>query len=413
MNTFSASRHTSLSALKNQPILLLTAITLILWLFAALPIQAQTPTPGPIPGPAPKPRAVSVPSPPDIDASSYILQDFHTGRVIAEKNADRQLPPASLTKLMTAYLVFEALNKGDIRINDLVTVSEKAWRMKGSRMFIEVNKQVPVHDLLQGMIIQSGNDAAVALAEFVAGSEDSFADLMNRKARRLGLADTVFSNSTGMPNGQHHSTTRDIARLSAAIIRDFPQRYAFYSEKDFTYNGIKQHNRNGLLWRDLGVDGLKTGYTEEAGYCLASSAQREGMRLISVVMGADSKKARETASRALLNYGFRFFDTRRLYQAGAPLADLEVWKSDKKNARLGLTGDMTVTIPRGYGDHLEVSMETEARIIAPVRQGQTLGKIQVSLDGQTLAEQPLVALEAVPEGGLWVRGVDSVLLWFK
>ena len=401
MNIFYISIHDPRPALKN--------IALLLCLCAAPPVQAQTP----VPTPAPKPQTLAVPSAPDIGASSYILQDFHTGRVIAEKNADKPLPPASLTKLMTAYLVFEALNKGDIRTDDLVTVSEKAWRMKGSRMFIEVNKQVSVQDLLQGMIIQSGNDAAVALAEFVAGSEDSFADLMNRKARDLGLADSLFSNSTGMPNGRHHSTTRDIARLSAAIIRDFPKRYAFYSAKDFTYNGIKQHNRNGLLWRNMGVDGLKTGYTKKAGYCLASSAQREGMRLISVVMGADSKKARETASRALLNYGFRFFDTRRLYQAGAPLTDLKVWKSDKKKAQLGLTRDMIVTIPRGYGDHLDIAMETAARVIAPVRQGQTLGEIQVSLDGQVLANQPLVALEPVPEGGLWVRGVDSVLLWFK
>ena len=378
-----------------------------------LSLLTPWPTLAQAPAPPPHPRITAVPSPPDIAASGYILQDFHTGRVIAEKNADEQLPPASLTKLMTAYLVFEALTKGDINLEDRVTVSEKAWRMQGSRMFIEVDKHVRLEDLLRGMIVQSGNDASVALAEFVAGGEDSFTDLMNRKAQDLGLRNTVFSNSTGMPASPHHSTARDIAALSAAIIRDFPHFYGFYSEKSYTYNNIRQPNRNGLLWLDIGVDGLKTGYTEKAGYCLAGSAHREGMRLISVVMGTQGKKAREIAVRELLNYGFRFYATHRLFQAGAPVTHAKVWKASMESITLGLTEDLSVTIPKGQDDRLETSMEPTARIMAPVRKGQSLGTVRVTLDGQILAARPLVALEDVPEGGFWDRAVDNLMLMFE
>ena len=354
-----------------------------------------------------------VPAPPNIQVSGYILQDFHTGHLLAERNADESLPPASLTKLMTAYLAFEALEKGDIRLDDQTTVSEKAWRMKGSRMFIEVDKQVSVGDLLRGMIVQSGNDASVALAEFIAGSEAGFVGLMNRKARRLGLTQTRYANSTGMPDAAHQSTARDIARLSAALIRDFPRHYPLYAEREFTYNAIRQYNRNGLLRRDIGVDGLKTGYTEAAGYCLAGSAERKGMRLIAVVMGAQSKRAREAAVQALLDYGFRFFVTRRLRAADDALIDAKVWKAERETVKLGLVTDLTVTLPKEGEDRLTVSLDAAKRIIAPVRKGQSLGTIRVSLDERVLAERPLVALETIPIGGLWTRGMDSLRLWFK
>ncbi len=368
-----------------------------LWLLAGAALAAPLP----------------VPKAPEVGARGYILQDFHSGRVLAEKAADERLEPASITKLMTAYVIFKELASGSLSLDDEVTVSERAWRMPGSRMFIEVGKKVPVRDLLKGMIIQSGNDATVALAEHVAGSEATFAEYMNRYAQELGLTGSHFTNATGLPDPDHYTTARDIARLARALIREFPEYYAWYSEKSFTWNGITQHNRNRLLWRDPSVDGIKTGHTESAGYCLVTSAERDGMRLISVVLGTASEEARANASQALLNYGFRFFETHKLYDAGARLTEARVWKGEREQLPLGLARTLYITIPRGrYGD-LEASMQLPRRLVAPVTQGTAYGSVQIRLDGEPVAEAPLVALESIGEGSLWQRLRDEALLYLE
>ncbi|MEW8156302.1 MAG: D-alanyl-D-alanine carboxypeptidase family protein, partial [Candidatus Thiodiazotropha endolucinida] len=290
--------------------------------------------------------AVPTPAPPDVAASGYLLVDFHSGKVLAEKGAGNRLEPASLTKIMTAYAVFRELKQGNINLEDNVLISEKAWRTPGSRMFIEVGKKVKVIDLVKGMIIQSGNDACVALAEHIAGSEATFAELMNNIARELGMTNTHFTNSTGLPDDDHYTTPADIAKVAAATIRDFPEYYLWYSDRSFVFNDITQHNRNKLLWRDNSVDGIKTGHTEAAGYCLVASAQRESMRLISVVMGTKGEEARAQASQSLLNYGFRFYETHQLYTAGEVLNRARIWKGDKEKLPLGLSQDLNVTIPR-------------------------------------------------------------------
>jgi D-alanyl-D-alanine carboxypeptidase (penicillin-binding protein 5/6) len=354
-----------------------------------------------------------IPAPPSVDARAYLLKDFHTGYVIVEKNADERVEPASLTKLMTAYLVFKELRAGHIALDDQVTVSEKAWRTKGSRMFIEVGTRVSVEELLKGMIIQSGNDASVALAEYVAGDEATFAIMMNREAKALGMTQTHYVNSMGMPHPDHYSSARDVATIASALIRDFPDFYVWYSQKEYTYGGITQHNRNRLLWRDDHVDGVKTGYTEAAGYCLASSAERDGMRLISVVLGTDGPRARVNISQTLLNYGFRFFDTRKLYRGGEPLTTTRIWKGAAAELGLGLARDLYVTIPRGHGEQLSAAVELDPQIFAPVEKGQSLGSVEVKLDDQVLTQAPLVALSQVPEGSIWRQLVDSALLLFQ
>lgn len=357
--------------------------------------------------------SIPIPQPPQLAADSYLLMDFHSGRVLAEKNADQRVEPASITKLMTAYVVMQALESGSISLNDKVQVSEKAWRTPGSRMFIEVGNRVSVENLMKGMIIQSGNDASVALAEYVAGTEEAFADLMNRFARRLGMKNSHFVNATGLPAEEHYVTARDIALLSQAIIREFPEHYALYSREEFTWNGIHQSNRNSLLYRDPSVDGLKTGHTDSAGYCLVTSALRDGMRLISVVMGTESEEARASASQSLLNWGYRFFETHKLYAAGNPLTEARVWKGAMEKVGLGLQRDMYVTIPRGSYDQLKAYMDVATTVVAPVSPQQALGEVKVELDGKTIAERRLHALAPVEEGGLWRRMVDSVLLWFE
>ncbi len=356
-------------------------------------------------------NAALVPAPPNIDATGYLLLDMHSGRVLAEKNADQRLEPASLTKIMTAHVVFEELTHGTLKPDDLVTVSEKAWKTEGSRMFIEVNSRVSIADLLKGLIIQSGNDAAVALAEHIAGSEDAFANLMNEHATRLGMQGTHFANATGLPHPDHYTTPRDIAQVTIATIRDYPEYYRLYSQKEFTYNKIRQHNRNRLLWRDPTVDGVKTGHTKSAGYCLVASARRDDMRLISVVMGTPSDKARIEASQALLNYGFRFFETHRLYVGGKRLTEARVWMGEQEKVPLGLAEDLYVTIPRRQYDKLSARSEIDPDILAPVRKGQALGEVVVELEGKTVAKVPLVALREIPEGGLWRQAVDTVQRW--
>jgi D-alanyl-D-alanine carboxypeptidase (penicillin-binding protein 5/6) len=354
-----------------------------------------------------------VPKAPSIGAKAFILQDFDSGRIIAEQDADKPVEPASITKLMTAYAIFKEMRAGKITLSDMVTISEKAWRTPGSRMFVEVGKQVSVEDLMQGMIVQSGNDATVALAEYVAGSEDSFAALMNRYAAALGLKDSHFVNSTGLPDPQHYMTAHDIAIVAAAIIREFPEYYHWYSQKKFTFNDITQYNRNKLLWRDESVDGMKTGHTDSAGYCLVTSAKKDDMRLISVVLGTDNEKARADASQALLNYGFRFYETHKLYDAGKQLATARVWKGDSDTVSLGLDSPLYATVPRGQYKALAASMTINNRIMAPVSNDEKLGSVKVQLGDAVIAEQNLVALQGVGEGSIWHRIVDEALLYFE
>jgi D-alanyl-D-alanine carboxypeptidase (penicillin-binding protein 5/6) len=355
---------------------------------------------------------VPMPAPPTLSASGYLLSDYYSGRILAAKDPDQRLEPASLTKIMTAYVVFNELKQGNLHLDDEVLVSEKAWRTPGSRMFIEVGKRVKVEDLIKGMIIQSGNDACVALAEHIAGSEATFAEVMNNHARRLGMTNTHFVNSTGLPHENHYTTPADIAKVSAATIRDFPEYYGLYKEKEFFFNDIKQHNRNRLLWRDESVDGIKTGHTETAGYCLAASAKRDNMRLITVVMGTKSEEARAKASQALLNYGFRFYETHQLYGDGEVVNQARLWKGAKDELKLGVKNGLTVTIPRNQYKNLDAQMSIDPQIMAPISEGTVVGHVIVKLNGEEVANEPLIALETIDEGGLWQQLRDSVLLWW-
>ena len=357
--------------------------------------------------------ALPIPAPPSLSARSYILADADSNHVIAEKEADTPVEPASITKIMTGYLVFQALAEGLISLEDKVLISARAGHTGGSKMFIETGSLVPVEDLIKGMIIQSGNDATIALAEHVAGTEEAFVDLMNAQAAELGMKHTHFMNATGLPDPNHYSTARDILKLTRALIRDFPQEYRWYSQKSFTWSGIKQSNRNKLLWQDKRVDGVKTGHTESAGYCLVASAVDRNMRLISVVLGTKSNQARIRQSQALLNYGFRFFETRRLYKQGEKLAETRIWKGAVEQLPLGIEKDIYVTYPRRQGDQLSARIDRPKLLEAPVKKGDPLGKLTVSLDGTILSEAPLVALEDVPEGGFFTRLKDSILLLFE
>ena len=357
--------------------------------------------------------ALPIPKPPSTGAKSFIIVDHGSGNVLAEENSEVSVDPASITKLMTAYVVFNELQSSNIALSDIVTISEKAWRTPGSRMFVEVGKQVPVEALLQGMIVQSGNDATVALAEYVAGSEDSFAALMNKHAEAIGLTGSHFMNSTGLPDENHYMTAKDIATLSSLLIRKYPEYYKWYSQKEYTFNDITQQNRNTLLWRDESVDGLKTGHTDSAGYCLVTSAKKDGMRLITVVLGTDSTNARADASQALLNYGFRFFETHKLYDAGTQLTTSRIWKGSSETIALGIDDALYVTIPRGQYESLDASMNIDQRIMAPVSAGQALGTVQVTLGEQVVASQPLVSLQSIGEGSFWQRITDEGLLYFE
>jgi len=354
-----------------------------------------------------------VPAAPAVPARGYILVDFNSGEVLAEKDADAPMDPASITKLMTAYAVFSELRKGQMSLEDIVTVSERAWRTGGSRTFIEVGTSVGVEDLIRGMIIQSGNDASVALAEHTAGTEAAFAELMNEYAQRLGMHNTKFRNSTGLPAEDHYSSARDIAILASAIIREYPEFYQFYSEREFTFNNITQRNRNQMLWRDPTVDGMKTGMTDAAGYCLVSSAQRDGMRLISVLLGTSSTKARADATQSLLNWGFRFYESHRLYAAGEAVTKARLWKGELEMMDLGLSEDLWVTVPRGRYDLMDASLELQSPLVAPLAVTDAVGRIRISLDGRVLAERALHPLADSAEGGFTRRALHSVLLWFE
>lgn len=357
--------------------------------------------------------AVPVPAPPKLASKSFLLIDINSDTVLAQKKIDHSIEPASITKMMTAYVVYKELEAGRLTMDELVPISEKAWRMEGSKMFIEVGSKVSVEDLLQGLIIQSGNDASVALAEHIAGSETVFADYMNQYAKSLGMNSTNYVNSTGWPHRRHKTTARDISILAKALILEFPEHYKLYSEKSMTYNGIKQYNRNKLLWRDESIDGIKTGHTDSAGYCLVASAKRGDMRLISVVLGTRSNKARTDQSQKLLNYGFRFYESHALYVAGEGLKDVRVWEGEKENLALGLMQDLTVTIPRGQYKKLEASIEIDKTIIAPVKKGHELGTVLVKLNGDELISMPLVALGSVAKGGLLQRAKDKFILMFE
>lgn len=359
--------------------------------------------------------AESVPAPaaPVIGAKGYLVIDSRTGYELAALNADESLAPASLTKIMTTYVVFSALKQGQISLEDEVTISEKAWRAEGSRMFVEVGKRVTVHDLLLGMIVQSGNDASIALAEHIAGSEDVFAEMMNQQAAAIGLHSSHFQNATGLPGDDHRTTARDLATLARALIEEFPEYYPMHAEKEFTFNGIKQSNRNSLLWRDDSVDGLKTGHTEDAGYCLVASAKRDDMRIISVVLGTSSTKARTDGTQALLNYGFRFFETRLLFKAGEEISTARVWKSANEYSRLGVLEDLYITVRRGSYDNLESKLDIPALVVAPLVAGQAVAELIISLEGDELIKTPLRALEDNPSGTFWQTIKDSVSLWFE
>jgi D-alanyl-D-alanine carboxypeptidase (penicillin-binding protein 5/6) len=368
----------------------------------------------------PKPGAINVPMPsaPSLSAKSWALMDFATGQMLGDNNADARVEPASITKVMTAYVVSAELAAAKIKLDDQVFISENAWRgggagTDGSTSFLAVNSKVALKDLMYGMIIQSGNDAAIALAEHIAGSEQTFAELMNQYAIKLGMTGTHYANASGLPDANHYSTAHDIALLSRAVIHDFPEDYKIYAIKEFEWNGITQHNRNTLLWRDSSVDGIKTGHTKEAGFCLATSAKRGEQRLIAVVMGATSEKQRADDNQSLLNYGFRFYESHKLYDAGKALAQPELWKGAQNALPLGVAEEVLVTLPRGRYNDLKASMDLPSRLIAPYTKGQKIGTVRVALDGKVLLERPLVALTDAPEAGFWGRMSDGILLWFK
>ena len=353
-----------------------------------------------------------VPKAPRLAASNYMLMDFHSGEILAAKEVHQKVDPASITKLMTAYIVYEAIENGLIAIDDQVEISKKAGRMGGSKMFIEVGSLVSVHDLLSGIVVQSGNDASVALAEHVAGSEEVFADLMNRKALELGLSESHFVNSTGLSDTNHYMSTRDIAIMSQAMIRDYPEYYKMYAEADYTYNNIRQPNRNLLLWRGMNVDGLKTGYTEKAGYCISASSHQDGMRLIAVIMGSEKQRRFDEASE-LLRYGYRFYRTSKLFEKQKALTEVRVWGGNQQQLRLGVPTDIYVTLPRSKTTGVKTELMVYEDIIAPIEKGQELGSITISFDGKIIKKSTLISLYHIAEGSLWSRMSDSVIHLFQ
>ena len=357
-------------------------------------------------------RAEPVPPPPQVPVRGYILMDHQSGNILANLKGDERMEPASITKLMTAYVVYKALKSGKIHLDDKVTITEKAWKTPGSKMFVKVGTQVPVEDLLMGMVVQSGNDATVALAEHVAGSEETFAKLMNQEAERLGLKNSHFTNAPGLPDANHYMSARDIAALTRALILDFPEHYARYSVRSFKYNNIEQQNRNRLLLTDSSVDGVKTGHTESAGYCLVSSAKRNDTRLIGVVLGADKEKDRFAASQALLNYGFSFFESRKLHDANAPILTTRIWKGKENELPLGVTYPLYVTVPKGQAPQVSTTTTVQPKIVAPAQKDQAFGEIVVKLGEQEVSRTPLVALKEVPESGWFGRLIDSILMFF-
>ncbi|MBS1189702.1 MAG: penicillin-binding protein 6, Serine peptidase family [Rhodocyclaceae bacterium] len=357
--------------------------------------------------------AQQLPVPPSLAANSWLLLEYGSGQVLTAEKADERIEPASLTKLMTAYLTFAAIRQKTIAVDQAVPISKKAWQTGGSKMFVRVDTQVPVEDLIKGMIVQSGNDACIALAEAVAGSEENFAQMMNREAQRLGMKNTSFRNSTGLPDPQHYTTARDLSILAAALIHNFPEEYAkYYSMKEYRYNNITQPNRNRLLWIDPTVDGMKTGHTEAAGYCLISSSKRGPRRLLSVVLGTNADSTRASESLKLLNWGFQFYEAVQLYAKDQPVSSLRVWKGSENTVKAGFTQDFIVAVPKGYANKVEAQFVSQQPLMAPVAQGQKVGVVKVSVDGKPYGEYPAVALENVSVAGFFGRLWDTIRLWF-
>jgi serine-type D-Ala-D-Ala carboxypeptidase (penicillin-binding protein 5/6) len=371
---------------------------LLVLLLTPFVVQAQGPTPV---------------APPRIAAKAYVLMDFNSRQFLVQQNSNQRIEPASLTKLMTAYVTFAALKQKTLKPDQVIPVSARAWKSQGSRMFIEPSRPVTVDELLRGMIVQSGNDACVALAEAIAGTEEGFAQMMNREAQRLGMKNTNFVNSTGLPHPQHYTTAYDLSLLATAILMDFPEYYPLYSIKEYRYNNITQSNRNRLLWVDPTVDGMKTGYTENAGYCLITSARRGSRRFLAIVAGAASESARATESQKLLNFGFQSYDTVKLYDRNQPVSSVRVWKGGSDEVNAGFPYDLYVSVPKGAGDKLKGTVETQQPLVAPIAGGQRLGVLRVQLDGKPYGEYPVVALQEVPLAGVLGRGWDSIRLLFK
>ena len=401
-----------------KPLLFGAAVALSMTAVAATSTPTPDALPKPDPKPMPAPAPVALPSPPQIAAKAYLLMDYHTGQVLIGSNEHERLPPASLTKMMTSYVIGQELKSGRIKPEDMVTISQNAWAKNysdSSKMFIEVGKQVSVDNLNKGIIIQSGNDACIAMAEHIAGSEDSFASLMNQWADRLGMKETHFVNAHGLHNPDHYSSAYDMALLGQALIRDLPNEYAIYSQKEFTFNGIVQHNRNRLLWdKSLVVDGIKTGHVSEVGYNLVASATGpDNMRLISVVIGSGSEAQRAEESKKLLTYGFRFYQNVTPYKQGAELANQRIWMGDKSEIKLGTDRDISLVVPRNSSGKLKADFQLKNELNAPIKKGEQVGTIFLKLDGKDVAQYPLVALEEVNEGSLFSRLWDYLVLLFQ
>jgi serine-type D-Ala-D-Ala carboxypeptidase (penicillin-binding protein 5/6) len=388
-------------------------------LFAAIVVHpklmhADTINSGRLVQPSPQKATPRItPTAPTLNAKAYLLVDANSGKILAEKNSEQKLPPASLTKMMTLYVVSKALHNEQIHLSDTIHISKNAWKTGGSRMFVKEGQDVPIEDLLKGIIVDSGNDACVAMAEHLGGSERGFADLMNQEAKQLGMTQSHFTDSTGLPRPDLFTSAKDLAILARALVTEFPEYYHWYKQKWFTFNEIRQPNRNRLLWRDAHVDGIKTGFTSEAGYCLASSAQKNDMRLLAIVLGSPTDAARADDSERLLNYGFRFFETHRLYQAGKPLAELPLYKGTINTLPVGVMRDQYVTIPAGQYQHLTIKTEAPKYLKAPIQQGQKIGELVITFSGETLSTRPLFALKAVPRAGVFSRAQDSIKLVFK
>ncbi|WP_454783811.1 D-alanyl-D-alanine carboxypeptidase family protein [Legionella sp. WA2024007413] len=365
------------------------------------------------PSPTVNDKPLVTPAAPILNAKAYILIDVNSGKIIAEKNSEERLPPASLTKMMTLYVISNALHHEQIHLTDNVRVSRDAWKIGGSRMFIKEGQQVPVEDLLKGIIVDSGNDACVAMAEHVGGTENSFTDLMNQQAQNLGMKNSHFTDSTGLPDPNLYTTAKDLAILGRSLIIDFPQYYDWYKQKWFTYNGIRQPNRNRLLWRDNQVDGIKTGHTNEAGFCLVSSAKRDNMRLLAVVLGEPSDSSRADDSEKLLNYGFRFFETHQLYKSGQSISELPLYKGSVDKIAVGLNEDQYITIPTGQYQRLNISTKAPSYLEAPIKKGDKIGDLVVQFDNNVVSTRPLYALQDVESGGFYTRTKDSIRLAFK
>jgi D-alanyl-D-alanine carboxypeptidase (penicillin-binding protein 5/6) len=354
-----------------------------------------------------------IPTAPEVDARAYILVDYTSGQALAQRNAEARMEPASLTKLMTCYVVFHALKAGTLKLTDQVTISEHAWKAEGSRTFVQVGSQVPAEVLIKGMIVQSGNDATIALAERVGGTEAAFVQIMNDNARRLGMSNTHFDDSSGLPSPTHYTTAHDIALLASALVRDFPEYYPWFSIREFIWNNIKQENRNGLLERDPSVDGMKTGHTDSAGFCLVTSARRQDMRLVAVVLGSGSIKGREDASAALINYGFTFYQTVNVKARGTPVLKPRVYKAAEEFYSVGPATDINIVVPRGQAGSITTTATVQRRLVAPLATSTQVGELQVVVSGKPVTSVPLYPLANVPEGGLWSRLSDTVVLWFQ